>query len=302
MHLRNQFIQNLNTIHAGQKIYADRMPSSKNIKMAYWVWPDGILPYMIDESFLQDMRIQLEKAILEFQQQTPIRFLKIQDPSKYKHYLIYLQDPNKKGEGYVKKCGRQPEEVGKSIKHEVFINRTARYATYLHETMHILGFMHTQCRDDRDLYVIINPGYEEVNDYQKRPNFQMIGNYDKQSIMHYSIGNECKMQPRPEYAGQTFGYAEHLSSQDIQVIKLIYGHEKCSYSVYQAEEIIQLYCKCETCNLIVCIPCGLVCHKEKNHKTKMENQYTQDYKYKQLCCQCGMNNHQCNGQNQFLLK
>ncbi|CAD8120317.1 unnamed protein product [Paramecium sonneborni] len=270
-----------------QNFHSQITSTKQSLKLADWVWPGGIIPYIIDKSFTHKMRYNLQQAIQEFQNKTPIRFVNISDEQQYNQYVKYYR--NKENASYVLWIGRSLKER----EHAVYINENFTYGTYLHETMHILGFDHEQCRQDRDNYVTVQ--FSELDSHNLRFQYQkrgfMIGEYDPYSIMHYYLNRN--MTSKDQYKYITFGQSTCLSDGDIKGIQLVYGKSQCTYDVYGDKYMEQDYFECITCwgsDSIygACRACGITCHN--GHKLILK-------KSKSFFCDCGRQNHKI--QQQF---
>ncbi|CAD8094328.1 unnamed protein product [Paramecium primaurelia] len=200
-------------------------------------------PYQQDNYPLQQSRSQLQnyqnnnqklqsltfadwvwqKAINEFEQKTPIRFVKIRNPREYNQYVKYYKSRN--NQSYVLWIGRSLSRK----EHPVYIDDKFPYGTYLHETMYILGFKHEQCRQDRDNYVSVQ--FSEKNSlnlkYQYEKKGFMKSDYDPQSILHYYLNKN--MISKSEYKNYQFGQRSQLSEGDINAIQLVYGKSQCTF-------------------------------------------------------------------------
>ncbi|CAK80152.1 unnamed protein product (macronuclear) [Paramecium tetraurelia] len=227
------------------------------------------------------MRQYLFKAIKEFQEKTSIKFVQKQDFKKHNQYVKYTKSSN--GRSFVFKLGRQIQEK----EHVVHIEENSDYGTYLHETMHVLGFDHTQCRIDRDLYLSFQQSQldpEDMNQYQIREMGYMIGEYDFDSTMHY--GQSEYMTLKAEYQHKNIGFRQQLSDGDIKGIEFIYGNSQCTYDVSSNNKYEQIYYECITCwgkNSIfgACRICALICHKDHQIIKKSGS----------FSCHCGKQDH-----------
>ena len=182
------------------------------------LWPGGKVPYEI-ESGLTNVKA-INDAIEFFNENTDVRFVLRQGEKGYVEF--------KKGEhncyaslGYKEK------------KRQVVLEKGCGKKEILHELMHILGFFHEQCREDRDDYLIVI--WDNI-DEKFHPQFKKIpmslmhikgSNFDFNSIMLYGPSffalypGEFTMTTTSSdiYKGNTVG---ELSQGDIVRINSIY--------------------------------------------------------------------------------
>jgi len=100
--------------------------------------------------------------------------------------------------------------------------------TIQHEFIHALGFMHEQCRSDRDKYLTIH--YENI-EQSKQHNFKKLNSnnqglpYVYESVMQYgkyAFSKNGKPSMTPKQAGATIGI-RRLHKRDVKMIQLFYG-------------------------------------------------------------------------------
>jgi len=104
-------------------------------------WPDGVVPYVIDESLKPQLVKRVHQAIAEFKQYTCIKYVP-KKPSDEDYVII------KDGKGCSSSVGRQG---GKQYIH--LAGGCERIGTVIHEMMHVIGIVHEQSRSDRDNYI-----------------------------------------------------------------------------------------------------------------------------------------------------
>lgn len=183
-------------------------------------WPNGIVPYMINENMPNKNRTYIHQAIDEIEAKTNVRFVPLTtaNKSQYKDYIEYM--PAKSTcSSYVGKIGGRQ---GISLAPGCYTGAS------IHETTHALGFWHEQGRADRDSYVQIV--WENISDSAKG-NFNiiksglLIGDYDYDSIMHYgakAFSKNGKETIIPLQAGTVIGQRKGLSKKDITAINTMY--------------------------------------------------------------------------------
>ncbi|XP_053564875.1 embryonic protein UVS.2-like, partial [Bombina bombina] len=111
-----------------------------------------------------------------------------------------------------------------------------RHGTVQHELNHALGFLHEQCRSDRDDYVTIMTQYispDKMGNFNKENTNNLGIEYDYSSVMHYSryafsnTPGQATIVPKPDPnvpIGQSYG----LSSLDVSKINRLYECDICS--------------------------------------------------------------------------
>uniref|UniRef100_A0A0K0EJK7 Metalloendopeptidase n=1 Tax=Strongyloides stercoralis TaxID=6248 RepID=A0A0K0EJK7_STRER len=189
--------------------------------------------------------------IIEYE--TCIRFINLQKPLPIVSGIYYK---------YVGECS---SDVGKKYKkfwQLIKIGRTCDYTGgIIHETLHALGFIHEQCRYDRDLYLgiiqqnLFNQniwdcrrfGYDWVTDY-----FQP---YDYGSIMQYNMyahsrnGGKTMVPLFPHYEN-TMGNKEWPSFIDSKIINLHYCTKICRKKILCFNDGYQDPNNCNTCKCV----------------------------------------------------
>ena len=185
------------------------------------LWPEGIIPYVIDGSITGYRKDMTLKAIGHWQDQTCIRFIKKQ--TQHKNYIEFF-----KGAGCFADLGmiggKQVVSVGPGC---------AKLGVIAHEIGHAIGFYHEHSRPDRDDHIIIKtqnikPGYAFNFQKYSRDTIDTHGApYDYGSLMHYrpdSFSTE-RGQPTivPKKEGVTIGQRTKLSDIDISLAKSMYN-------------------------------------------------------------------------------
>ncbi|CEF60175.2 Astacin-like metalloendopeptidase [Strongyloides ratti] len=161
----------------------DILHSSKDamhnaLKNKQLIWPNGKVPYVLDEAFTSSEVNELLKSFYTYKKLTCIRFVK---RTNEKDYLNII-----KGYGCYSQVGRT------GGKQEISLGRGCLFhEIIIHELMHSLGFWHEHSRFDRNDHIKIIwdnilPGMKSqfdiispaLQDTQGEP-------YDYKSIMHY---------------------------------------------------------------------------------------------------------------------
>uniref|UniRef100_A0A0N4ZBE6 Metalloendopeptidase n=1 Tax=Parastrongyloides trichosuri TaxID=131310 RepID=A0A0N4ZBE6_PARTI len=148
------------------------------LKNKQLIWPQGIVPYVLDEAFTSSEVSELLKSFSTYKKLTCIRFIERTDEKDYLNIV--------KGYGCYSQVGRT------GGKQEISLGRGCLFhEIIIHELMHSLGFWHEHSRFDRNEHIKIIwdnilPGMKSqfdiispaLQDTQGEP-------YDYNSIMHY---------------------------------------------------------------------------------------------------------------------
>jgi hypothetical protein len=193
---------------------------SRSISLDFPAWTNARVPYVMDPGFSGSAlhTTALKKAIAELQNKTCVRIF---PRTTEKNYLKFKNSgPNGGCSSYVGVLPEyyQPQEV--NIADWCCGDR---WFSTVHELTHALGFMHEQCRPDRDSYVNVNmnsPYAQNVN-YQKVPQnkAKIVTKYDYESIMHYPASDNL-LTPKIKV---NIGQRDHLSNCDIAKINRHYN-------------------------------------------------------------------------------
>uniref|UniRef100_A0A0K0F2K0 Metalloendopeptidase n=1 Tax=Strongyloides venezuelensis TaxID=75913 RepID=A0A0K0F2K0_STRVS len=191
-----------------------------SLKNKQLIWPNGVVPYVLDEAFTPSEVSELLKSFSTYKQLTCIRFI---ERTNQKDYLNII-----KGYGCYSQVGRtggkQELSLGRGcLFHEIII----------HELMHSLGFWHEHSRFDRNdhikiIWENILPGMKSqfdiispaLQDTQGEP-------YDYQSIMHYdstafSKNGKNTIETKIDGFTDVIGSSVMFSKHDIIKINKLY--------------------------------------------------------------------------------
>jgi hypothetical protein len=181
------------------------------IARAGGTWPNGVLPYLADES---SARV-VGKVAAHLAAKTNVR---LQPRSTEESFVRFVTDSSNHS-----KVGRQG---GEQI---VSLTAGCTMGTALHETCHALGLWHEQCRKDRDEHIEIVaanvlPGCMPQFAVQKT-DAACVGPYDYRSIMHYgpsefsSPSGAITIRTK---GGGSIGQRDGLSPGDIATLSSLY--------------------------------------------------------------------------------
>ncbi|XP_042237307.1 zinc metalloproteinase nas-4-like isoform X2 [Homarus americanus] len=182
-------------------------------------WPNGIIPYVISQTYGETERGTIAKAMSEFHAKSCIRFVPRTIEKDYIHIL--------KGDGCSSSVGRAKGAQ------QVSLGPGCLYVgIVMHEFMHAAGFWHEQSRSDRDNFITINK--LNVQDGMWH-NFEKYGwdkiqslgiDYDLESVMHYgpyAFAKERKPTIIPRDAGKEIGQRRGFTKSDVAKLQKLYN-------------------------------------------------------------------------------
>jgi hypothetical protein len=181
--------------------------ASMGVEDRGYLWPNNLIPYVIDAKLPDQHRIT--DAIAHWEANTPFRFVERTEAnaSQYPNYVKFI--PSQGCASYVgMQGGMQP----------IMLAKACSTGNTIHEIGHAIGLWHEQSRIDRDdhvdiLYENIISMYAYNFDIQSE-NGADLGAYDYSSIMHYprwafSKNGKDTIVPHGDYEiGQRTGLSE----------------------------------------------------------------------------------------------
>ncbi|NDH08627.1 MAG: peptidase [Gammaproteobacteria bacterium] len=186
-------------------------------KISGGYWPRGVLYYSFDPN-LPDISINtINDAIQVWEMHTHAQFKKVDYARPQAHdYIVFTPDDGKRCASFV---GRQG---GSQV---LLLAKRCNTMNVVHELGHAFGLWHEQSRLDRDHFVeIIWDNITEENWYnfnQHVTDGRDFGEYDYQSIMHYSAYAFSKNHEKtivPLQRDVEIGQRQFLSPKDIAAV------------------------------------------------------------------------------------
>ena len=192
------------------------------LKLGGTRWPQGTVPYIISDSLPLHSKLAILEAMSTWQKETHIKFIELTQSNirSYADYLSFVPTDSNTCSSYVGKQG------GVQV---VKLSSRCGTMNIAHEIGHALGLWHEQSRGDRDAYIkIIWDNIDENYRYnfnQHLTDGQDFGDYDYQSIMHYTeyaFSKNGEKTILPLQGDVEIGQRDHLSNKDIAAVNAMY--------------------------------------------------------------------------------
>ena len=172
------------------------------------LWPDGIIPYVIDPELSNPFVLD---AIQHWNEKTVIRLVERTDRENWVRFVP----------------GRRCQAGWTTSSHEsgrqnatISLSKTCSFGGVVHEIGHIVGLWHEHQRNDRDRHIWIAPDAPGWNDLMGSRGLDS-GPYDYGSVMHYDGGGGLRRTIPPGIPLASGGSG--LSAGDIDGVSRLYG-------------------------------------------------------------------------------
>lgn len=197
----------------------------RKVKDDGFKWPNGIIYYEVDVEFPADNHDMLNHAIQEFHIRTCIRFHKRVNETDYIYFTASKDE-----------CSSSIGRTGG--KQTIYLGiHCLVLGTFLHESMHALGFIHEHSRPDRDEYLKVK--YENIKPTERN-------NFNK-----YTVGEVDNLHATFDfmsvllYRNDAFTNNGEDTLEALANPQLEFG-QRIKFSVGDVKEINRLYnCKKE---------------------------------------------------------
>jgi hypothetical protein len=185
-------------------------------------WPQGVVPYEINENLPFMNKLAIMQAIDHWQKHSYLEFVELTSKNRndYPDYITFIPADGTTCSSYV---GRQKG------KQEINLSPRCTTMNTVHELGHALGMWHEQSRSDRNAYIrIVWENIDEDHKYnfdQHLSDGKDFGEYDYQSIMHYgplAFSKNGEKTIIPLMDGVEIGQRNQLSERDITAIRAMY--------------------------------------------------------------------------------
>eukprot|EP01098_Paradermamoeba_levis_P001171 TRINITY_DN1131_c0_g1_i3.p1 TRINITY_DN1131_c0_g1~~TRINITY_DN1131_c0_g1_i3.p1 ORF type:complete len:453 (-),score=154.09 TRINITY_DN1131_c0_g1_i3:89-1447(-) len=206
----------------------------RNIAIPVLRWPKGLIKYRYDPNLPAATRVKAETAIQHWMNNTCLKFEltnstevsrgPVSETRKKNHYILI-----RPSSGCSANVGFTPTSTPQYLN----LGDGCGTGNIVHELAHAFGILHTQSRQDRDLFVKIrweNIVPTHTHNFEKSDphNFKELGDYDFGSIMHYPATAFSKdssitiQQLKPAPIGTLMGQRVRASPHDVYTVKQMY--------------------------------------------------------------------------------
>lgn len=184
------------------------------------VWPNGVVPYTLASGTSSSAAQAIQDAIDHWESNTSVRFVSRTNQNDYVEFV---------GTGNGNTCSSR---LGRSGGRQAINYAGNGRGCLVHEIGHAVGMSHEQNRNDRDDYINIdftNISGNAASQFRKATGSTDVGQYDFNSVMHYSAYSFALDRSRPVITAKdgrdprTIGGRGVLTPSDVEAVEFVYG-------------------------------------------------------------------------------